>query len=126
MEMTRLHGKVVTGLSNFGFWIERLSAHYERKTGMRFYPGTLNLELPAPYSLPSGALRLEAHEYGGSVSVSIVPCRVFERRAFLLRTDQNEQGAGHHPRNIIEIATDIRLRDAYHLQDGDWVEVEFP
>ena len=124
--MTRLRGKVVTGLSNFGFWIERLSPFYEQKTGMRFYPGTLNLELSAPYSLPADVLRLEAHEYGGSVSVSIVPCRIFDRSAFLLRTDQNEQGTGYHPRNVIEIATDIRLRDAYHLQDGDWVEVEFP
>jgi riboflavin kinase, archaea type len=43
-----------------------------------------------------------------------------------LRTDQNEKGTGHHARNIIEIATDIRLRDHYQLQDGDWVEIEFP
>jgi hypothetical protein len=45
--------------------------------------------------------------------------------AFLLRTDQNESGMGHHPRTIIEIATDVRLRDHYQLNDGDWVEVEF-
>ena len=93
---------------------------------MRLYPGTLNIELSAPYSLPPKVMRLEANEYGGSVSLSIVPCQIFDRRAFLLRTDQNERGAGHHPRNIIEIATDIRLRDAYQLRDGDWVEVEFP
>lgn len=99
---------------------------YEAKTGMRFYPGTLNLELPFPYSLPPDVIRLEAAEYGGRVSVSMVPCRIFNRAAFLLRTDQNERGRGHHSRNIIEIATDIRLRDAYRLQDGDWVEVQFP
>ena len=92
---------------------------------MRLYPGTLNIELSAPYSLPPKVMRLEANEYGGSVSLSIVPCQIFDRRAFLLRTDQNERGAGHHPRNIIEIATDIRLRDAYQLRDGDSVEVEF-
>lgn len=124
--MSSVRGRVVSGLASFGFWIERLSPIYEQKTGMRLYPGTLNLELPSPYSLPPDVIRLEAQEYGGSVSVSIVPCRIFDRRAFLLRTDQNEQGTGHHPRNIIEIATDIRLRDAYQLKDGDWVEVEFP
>jgi CTP-dependent riboflavin kinase len=58
--------------------------------------------------------------------VNIVPCQIFDRRALLLRTDQNEQGTGHHPRNIIEIATDVRLRDAKQLKDGDWVEVEVP
>jgi riboflavin kinase len=123
--MSCLRGRVVSGRSDFGFWIDRLRSFYEQKTGRRLYPGTLNIELPAPYSLPAGVIRLEAHEYGGRVSVSIVPCRIFDRRAFLLRTDQNEQGVGHHPRNVIEIATDIRLRDAFQLKDGDWVEVEF-
>ncbi len=124
--MSSLRGKVVSGRANFGFWIERLSRFYQQKTGMALYPGTLNVELASPYSLPARVIRLEASEYGGRVSVSMVPCRIFDRPAFLLRTDQNEQGAGHHPRNIIEIATDIRLRDAYGLKDGDWVEIEFP
>jgi len=124
--MSWVRGKVVSGRANFGLWIERLSSFYEKKTGMRLYPGTLNIELPAPYSLPSNVMRLEANEYGGSVSVSIVPCQIFDRRAFLLRTDQNERGTGHHSRNIIEIATDIRLRDVYQIKDGDWVEVELP
>jgi riboflavin kinase len=124
--MSRLRGRVVSGRADFGVWIERLKSLYEQKTGMQLYPGTLNSELPSPYSLPPDVIRLEAHEYGGRVSVSIVPCRIFDRRAFLLRTDQNERGTGHHPRNIIEIATDIRLRDAYQLSDGDWVEIQFP
>lgn len=124
--MVCLRGKVVSGLAAFAVWIERLSDLYQQKTGMSLYPGTLNVELALPYSLPQDVIRLEAHEYGGRVSVSIVPCRIFNRPAFLLRTDANERGTGHHPRNIIEIATDVRLRDAYQLKDGDWVEIEFP
>ena len=123
--MASVRGRLVSGRANFGLWIERLSDFYEKKTGVRLYPGTLNIELPTPYSLPPEVIRLEANEYGGSVSVSIVPCRIFDRQAFLLRTDQNERGTGHHARNIIEIATDIRLREAYQLKDGDWVDVEF-
>jgi riboflavin kinase, archaea type len=124
--MSRVRGKVVSGLGNFSQWIERLSSFYVQKTKMRLYPGTLNLELPSEYSLPAEVIRLEADEYGGTVSVNIVPCRIFDRRAFLLRTDQNEKGIGRHSRNIIEIATDVRLRDHYQLKDGDWVEVELP
>jgi riboflavin kinase len=124
--MLRVRGKVVSGRGDFGYWIGRLSSYYERKTGMRLYPGTLNVELRSEYSLPPDVIRLEAEEYGGRVSVSMVACRIFDRPAFLLRTDPNEQGTGHHPRNIIEIATDVRLRDRYQLQDGDWVEIEFP
>src|SRR5689334_4991529 len=105
--MLRLRGRVVSGRGDFGQWIERLSHFYEQKTGMRLYPGTLNLELPSEYSLPTNVIRLEAHEYGGRVSVSMVPCRILKRQGFLLRTDQNEAGTGHHPRNIIEIAADV-------------------
>jgi riboflavin kinase, archaea type len=122
----RVRGRVVSGQASFGFWIERLASFYEEKTGMKLYPGTLNVELPVPYSLPSQVIRLEASEHGGNVSVSIVPCRIFDRHAFVLRTDQNEQGTGHHLRNIIEIATDVRLRDTYQLKDGDWVELDLP
>ena len=66
-DMSCVRGQVVTGRSDFGLWIERLSRFYEEKTGMRLYPGTLNLELSSPYSLPPDVMRLEAREYGGSV-----------------------------------------------------------
>ena len=121
--MPVLRGTVVSGVGNFAYWIDKLQDHYLRKTGMRLYPGTLNLRLEAPYSIPAGALRLEKEEYGGTVSVNLVPCRVFGRPAFLLRTDANEAGTGHHPKTIIEIAADVKLRDVYSLRDGDTVEV---
>ena len=121
--MPILKGVVVSGMGTFSFWLEKLESYYTQKTGMRLFPGTLNLRLDQPYSLPADVIRLEKEEYGGTVSVSIVPCRVFDRAAFLLRTDANEAGRGHHPKNVIEIATDIKLRDLYHLRDGDEVEV---
>jgi riboflavin kinase len=68
--------------------------------------------------------RLEAHEYGGTVSVNIVPCSILGRRAYILRTDANEQGRGRHPKTIVEVATDIKLRDHFGLNDGDIVEIE--
>ena len=120
----RLRGKIVSGLGDFSYWIEKLEDLYFRKTGMHFYPGTLNVLLDQPWSLPPNCLRLEKEEYGGSVSVNLVPCTILGRPAFLLRTDLNETGRGPHAKNLIEIATDVRLRDLHHLEDGDWVEVE--
>jgi riboflavin kinase, archaea type len=125
-----LRGCVVSGIGNFSYWIEKLQEQYLQKTGMRFYPGTLNVRLDAPYSLPQRVIRLEASEYGGTVSVNMVPCVIRAagecggRRAFLLRTDANEEGRGHHPKTIVEIAADVRLRDHFGLTDGDLVEIE--
>lgn len=110
-------------MGNFSCWIEKLHDHYVRKTGMSLFPGTLNVQLEEPYTLPAQAIRLEAEEYGGTVSVNIVPCSILGRSAYILRTDANEEGRGHHPRTIVEIATDVRLRDHFHLNDGDIVEI---
>ena len=121
--MPILRGVVVSGMGNFSFWLEKLESYYTQKTGMQLFPGTLNLRLDQPYSLPADVIRLEKEEYGGTVSVRMVRYRIFDRPAFLLRTDANEAGRGHHPKNVIEIATDIKLRDLYHLRDGDEVEV---
>jgi len=121
--MAILSGIVVSGQGNFGQWIEKLKKHYNRKTGMRLFPGTLNILLDYPYALPPDVIRLEKEEYGGTVSVSLVPCRIFDRRAFLVRTDPNEAGLGHHPKTLIEIATDVKLRERYRLRDGDRVVV---
>jgi riboflavin kinase, archaea type len=111
-------------MGNFSYWIEKLQEHYLRKTEMTFYPGTLNVRLAEPYSLPERVIRLDAREYGGTVSVNMVPCTIRGRRAFLLRTDANEDGRGHHPKTVIEIACDVRLRDVFGLKDGDAVEIE--
>lgn len=124
--MPVLKGVVVSGMGNFSFWLQKLESFYTQKTGMRLFPGTLNLRLTEPYSLPADVIRLEKEEYGGTVSVSLLPCTILGRRAFLLRTDKNEAGQGDHPKHIIEIATDVKLRDAYGLRDGDEVEVCLP
>jgi riboflavin kinase, archaea type len=62
--------------------------------------------------------------------VNMVPCVIRdpksqrERPAFLLRTDANEEGRGHHAKTIVEIAADVRLRDCFGLEGGDLVEIE--
>ncbi len=76
---------------------------------MDLYPGTLNVELREPFALPAGCLRLESEEYGGNVGVSTLPCEVFGRKAFILRTDKNASGEGRHPLTLVEIATDVKL-----------------
>ena len=119
-----LKGKVKTGLGNFSYWIEKLQDHYYKKTGMKFFPGTLNVEIDSDYSLPKDKiLRLEKEEYGGSASINMVPCEFNGLNAFILRTDSNEAGKGRHPKNIVEIACDVKLRDKFNLKDDCVVEI---
>jgi Kef-type K+ transport system membrane component KefB len=45
-------------------------------------------------------------------------------RLFILRTDANNDGTGRHPRTVVEIASDVKLRDDYKLADGDEISIE--
>lgn len=123
-----LKGKVVNGIGDLSVKmrdVPGLLDAYEKKTGMRFFPGSLNIRLEEPYSAPKDCLRLEKEEYGGKVSVNIIPSKIFGRKAFLVRTDKAEAGLiASHPKTIVEVICDVKLRDFYSLKDGDSVTVE--
>lgn len=121
----KLKGEIRTGKNDFSFWMEKLSSYYTQKTGMNFFPGTLNIHLiDRKYYLPKDCIRLEKEEYGGMVSVSLIKCSIFGRDAYILRTDSDTGKHGYPPEQILEVATDIKLRDKFNLKDGDLVEVE--
>ena len=44
MEFEPKKGTVRTGLGDHAQWIEKLRDHYLRLTGVRLFPGTLNVE----------------------------------------------------------------------------------
>jgi riboflavin kinase, archaea type len=119
-------GIVQSGMGDFSIWMKVLSAFYRKKTDTQLFPGTLNVQLEVDYNLPDQRIRLEATEYGGNVSVNIIPCKIFDQPAFVLRTDKNDAGLGDHPRNIVEIAAEVKLRDRFCLKDGDRVELWLP
>lgn len=103
----------------------KYAALYEQCTGVRLYPGSLNVVLDEEYRLPPNPpLRLPPAVLGGRVGMNLVPCRFMGVPAFVLRTDQNEAGTGHHDRKVVEIGAAVRLRDEFSLSDGDYVTIE--
>jgi riboflavin kinase len=118
-----LTGIVQSGENNFSYWLTKLEPYYTAKTGMKLFPGTLNVHLNRVYELPSDTLCLRKEEHEGEVSVNIMPCHIFGRKAFILRPYRDNVESSYDKR-VLEIATDIKLRDAYHLEDGDVVQIE--
>ena len=121
--MKVLHGTVVSGKGDFSQWIKKLHNYYYQKTGLNFFPGTLNVQLDKPYRIPPHALCLDAKEYGGKVSIYLVACQILGHSGYILRTDRNEQGIGDHPHTIVEVACEVKLRDVHQINDGDKVEI---
>jgi CTP-dependent riboflavin kinase len=112
---------VTDGIGDHAHWMTVHADLYEAKTGVRLYPGTLNVVLDHAWHVSSQRVRLEPPGYG--VGLSIVPCTIRRLDAFILRTDKNDRGEGDHQPNILEVAAPVRLRDALGLQNGDEVEI---
>ena len=58
--MSVLRGRVVSGVGNFSFWIDRLRDHYARKTGMQYHVD-LHIEVDPAMSVA------DAHVVAGHV-----------------------------------------------------------
>jgi len=115
-----LRGRVESGKSDLAQWMRLHALKYSAATGLRLYPGSLNVRLDAPYELPEQRIRLSADDVG--VGVNLVAASAFGRPIFIFRTDADD-AKGPDQRRLIELLSDVRLRDVYDLADGAVVEI---
>lgn len=118
--MTVLRGEVTAGVGDLANRMRMYAEHYEAATGMRLYPGSLNVRLAEPWPLPDTTMLLPTERVGRLVH--LVPCSVSGRKCFIFRTDNAEQ-AGPEEQCVVEILAEVRLRDALGITDGDVIEI---
>lgn len=129
---TTIRGTVRAGKNDASRWLRLFNEAYSRKTGMAIYPGSLNLRLEQPFDWFEAVrqphvVRFNRAEYGGERDILLMPCvlrSLGNRRAWLWSTENAARDPAD--RHVVEIITDVRLRDAYGLNDGDHVDVELP
>ena len=130
MKRIVLSGRVQSGKNDASHWLGKFNEPYSQKTGMRIFPGSLNLRLDQSFDwfapmYKSEVVRFGREEYGGDRDILLLPCTLVNlgnRRAFFWTTT-----TAAHDRldpSLVEIITDIKLREAYGLTDGSVVDVE--
>jgi CTP-dependent riboflavin kinase len=119
----RLRGRVAGGRGDLAHWMTVYAEAYQRVTGLRLFPGSLDVVLDHEYHVPEDRLRIEPADLGGRVGMHLGPCTIGGRRGFFLRTDQNEAGTGHPGRHVVEVAVAVHLDQTRALADGDMVEI---
>ena len=127
-----LVGKVQAGLCNASHWLKLFNAAYSKKLGMSVFPGSLNIALDHVFDWFDA--RYEAHriwfdreEYRGERDILLLPCELVSldhRRAFLWTPTT----AARDRRDpwVVEVVSDVSLRDHFGLRDGDVVEIRVP
>jgi CTP-dependent riboflavin kinase len=125
-----LEGRVESGSDDASRWLSLFNAEYSHKLEMPVYPGSLNLRLSQPFDwlaprYQPHIIRFGQEEYGGERNILLLPCALANlghRRAFLWTAIHPANGIDDG--DVVEIVTDIKLRDAHGLEDGAIVIVE--
>ena len=127
-----LAGKVQAGFGDASRWLKLLNAAYSEKLGIFVFPGSLNIALDHVFNWFDA--RYETHriwfgreEYGGERDILLLPCELVSldhRKAFLWTPTT----AARDRRDpwVVEIVSDVNLRNHFGLQDGDMVEIRIP
>ena len=127
-----LTGKVQAGFGNASHWLNLFNVAYSEKLGISVFPGSLNIALDHVFDwfdARYGAHRIwfGREEYGGERDILLLPCQLVSlghRRAFLWTPTT---AARDRPDPwVVEVVSDINLRDQFGLQDGDVVEITVP
>jgi riboflavin kinase len=123
-------GYLQSGKNDASRWLEMFNEAYSAKTGIAIFPGSLNLALDNTFDwfspiYQNQIIQFKKSEYGGERDILLLPCTLLslgKRKAFF-RTTTTAARDRPDP-HVVEVITDVKLRDAYGLSDGSRVEFE--
>ena len=118
-----LNGKVIEGMGKAKVFVNMMKDIFYKKTNMRLYLGTLNIELKEPYDLKA-TTTIKAEEYGGKYDVQVQEWTLLEHKAYIVRSEKNLKEESDYEKNIIEIVSNINFREKYNLKDEDLVKIQ--
>ena len=90
-----LNGIIVDGIGKAKYWVGKVQNILYKKTNMTIFPGTLNIKLDKPYIVEPDFI-IKKEEFGGTENVLVKKCKVFNRKAFIVRAEKNQNGTGEH------------------------------
>ena len=113
-----MRGIIISGTGKGAYFVRLYSSVFQQKLGFAAFPGTLNLKvLKAPPLDHKKKISLTTEGYGQVDCYPIFIQKTY--KGYLLRPHKTT-----HPDTILEILSDVNLKERLHLQDGDELECE--
>ncbi len=125
----KLHCTVFSGLGEGSYYVslEGYRKQFREKLGIDPFPGTLNLRvaredliikkrLDKEEGIKIEGFSAENRTFG---PVKAFKCKVNGLQAFIVIPQRT-----HYPGDVVEVISEVKLRDALNLKDGDTVELE--
>lgn len=115
----RIKGRVVPGLGEGGFYVEKYAEEFEKALGFKPFPGTLNIEITnsaLPLHECKGVeVKPPAPGYGSVVAYEACLNSV---KVYIIKPLMTK-----HSSQVIEVISPIKLREVLGLKNGDVVEI---
>ena len=123
MCMTKLKGKVITGLGEGQYYISRdgYRKQFNLKLGFDPSPGTLNLKLAAPFTqTEADSIEIEGFvdengTFGGCKCYRVM---IGDIKGAIVRPERS-----NYPLDLVEVIAPVHLRKVLNLKDGDELEM---
>jgi CTP-dependent riboflavin kinase len=120
----RVKGRITDGIGDFRTRMTRYADVFERATGERLFPGTLNVDIGTPLKCQED-FRIRGVDIGEpGQDLLFERCVIAGRRAYRIRPYQLRGGGGGHGDHVLEIASAHELRPLFKGSE-DAVEIEF-
>ncbi|QOR94357.1 CTP-dependent riboflavin kinase [Thermosphaera chiliense] len=115
----RIEGRVVQGLGEGGFYVEKYVEEFEKTLGFKPFPGTLNIEVlngdPALHECRGVEVKPPSPGYGPVIAY---PACLNSEKVFVIKPLMTK-----HSSRVIEAISPFNLRKVLGLKNGDIVEV---
>ena len=123
MCMTKLKGKLITGLGEGQYYISRdgYRKQFNLKLGFDPFPGTLNLKLAEPFlQSEADSIKIEGFmdENGTFGGCNCYRVMIGDIKGAIVRPERSS-----YPPNLVEIIAPVHIRKALNLKDGDDLEI---
>ena len=120
----KVKGRITDGVGDFRTRMTRYPDVFERATGERLFPGTLNVDIGTPLKCRED-FRIRGVDIGEpGQDLLFERCVIAGRNAYRIRPYQLRGGGGGHGDHVLEIASAHELRPLFTGSE-DAVEVEF-
>jgi len=120
----KVTGRITNGVQHFRTRMTRYPQVFERATGERLFPGTLNVDIGTPLPCRED-FRIRGSDLDEpDQDLLFEHCLIAGRRAYRIRPYQLQSGGGGHGDHVLEIASADELRPLLAGHEHA-VEIEF-
>lgn len=115
----KIFGKIVSGFKEGAKYVKIYKDKIKDAIGLIPYEGTLNVKVENDIKNLKFKDKIKIDGFNGFGAIYLIPCKVNEFDGYIVIPERSKH------KNVIEIISDISLREIGKFKDGDKVILEF-